>query len=162
MGPEAARSPCRFPAYNRRWMARLFTFEDAASLLPRVSEALRQAIDLHHDYQQAEQELSSAQQRIAMLGGAQVDSGRILNIRARRESSASQLRQTLESIQQIGCLIKDLDIGLVDFPTLYRGREVYLCWKLGETEIAWWHGTGEGFAGRKPIDAQFLAEISGE
>jgi hypothetical protein len=143
-------------------MARLFTFDGAVKLLPRVSEALRQAIDLHLDYQQAEQELSAAQQRIAMLGGALVDSGAMLNLRARREAGAAQLRRTLDSIQDMGCLIKDLAIGLVDFPTLYRGQEVYLCWKLGEREISWWHGTDEGFAGRKAIDAEFLAEISGE
>ncbi|MGA2185030.1 MAG: DUF2203 domain-containing protein [Bryobacteraceae bacterium] len=143
-------------------MARLFTFELAVKLLPRVREALRQAVDLHNNYQQAEQELSAAQQRITMLGGALVDTRELLNVRARREASVTMLRQTLESIQDMGCLIKDLDIGLVDFPTLYRGQEVYLCWKLGEAEIAWWHGTDEGFGGRKPIDAEFLAELSDE
>ncbi|MGA3026142.1 MAG: DUF2203 domain-containing protein [Bryobacteraceae bacterium] len=143
-------------------MARLFTFETAVKLLPRVREALRQAIDLHNDYQKADQELSSAQQRITMLGGALVDSRELLNVRARREASVTLLRQTIESIQDLGCLIKDLDTGLVDFPTLYRGQEVCLCWKLGEAEIAWWHETEEGFAGRKPIDAEFLAELSDE
>jgi hypothetical protein len=143
-------------------MARLFTFEIAVKMLPRVSAALRQAVDLHHDYRKAEQELSSAQERITMLGGARVDTGGLLNVRARREASVTLLRETLESIQDMGCVIKDLDAGLVDFPTMYRGREVYLCWKLGEAEIGWWHGTDEGFAGRKPIDAEFLAGISGE
>ena len=143
-------------------MARLFTFEHAVKLLPRVSEALRQAVDLRSDYQEAEEEMNTAQQRIAMLGGALVDSAKILNIRARREASGTLLRQTLESLQELGCLIKDLDTGLVDFPTLYRGQEVYLCWKLGEEGIAWWHGTEEGFTGRKPIDAEFLAGIEGE
>ncbi len=52
--------------------------------------------------------------------------------------------------------MKDLDIGLVDFPTLFQGEEVYLCWKLGEAGIRFWHGIDEGFRGRKPIDAEFL------
>jgi hypothetical protein len=143
-------------------MARLFTFELAAKLLPRVRAALRQAVDLHNDYQQAEQEIGAAQQRITMLGGALVDTRELLNVRARREASVRLLRQTIESIQDMGCLLKDLDTGLVDFPTLYRGQEVYLCWKLGEAEIAWWHGTEEGFGGRKPIDAEFLAQLSDE
>jgi hypothetical protein len=143
-------------------MARLFTFDIAAKLLPRVRAALRQAIDLRQDYQQTEQELSSAQQRITMLGGALVDTRELLNVRARRDASVTALRQTIESIQDMGCLIKDLDTGLVDFPTLYRGQEVLLCWKLGEAEIGWWHGMDDGFAGRKPIDAEFLAEISDE
>jgi hypothetical protein len=141
---------------------RRFSFEDAVRLLPQVKKALRRAVDLRSDYQEAEEEINSAQERISMLGGMLVNSREFLNVRARREASAGQLRETLESIEAMGCLIKDLDTGLVDFPTMYRGQEVYLCWKLGEAEIAWWHGTEEGFAGRKPIDAEFLAEISGE
>jgi len=58
----------------------------------------------------------------------------------------------IEQVQEFGCVIKDLDMGLIDFPTLLRGVEVYLCWKLGEPTIAHWHGTSEGFASRKPID----------
>lgn len=91
-----------------------------------------------------------------------MDTRELLNVRARRDASVTALRQTIESIQDMGCLIKDLDTGLVDFPTLYRGQEVLLCWKLGEAEIGWWHGMDDGFAGRKPIDAEFLAEISDE
>jgi len=143
-------------------MARRFTFELAVKMLPRVGDALQQAVDLRVEYQTAEEGISAAQERISMLGGALVDSREFIHLRARREASAAQLKQTLDSIQDLGCLIKDLDIGLVDFPTMYRGREVYLCWKLGEAEIGWWHGTEEGFAGRKPIDAAFLAEISDE
>ena len=52
--------------------------------------------------------------------------------------------------------IKDLEIGLIDFPTLFRGQEVYLCWKLGEDKIRFWHGIHEGFRGRKAIDQDFL------
>jgi hypothetical protein len=54
-------------------------------------------------------------------------------------------------------VVKDLDTGLLDFPTLYQGREVYLCWRLGESQINYWHGVDEGFAGRKAIDDDFLA-----
>jgi hypothetical protein len=56
--------------------------------------------------------------------------------------------------------VKDLDIGLVDFPTVFRGVEVCLCWKLGEPRIGYWHGAEEGFRGRKPIDQDFLAHHS--
>jgi hypothetical protein len=143
-------------------MARLFTFDEAVRLLPRVREALRQAMDLRLEHQQAEEEIGAAQQRIAMLGGALVDSRGFIQVRARREASMMQLQQTLDSIHELGCLVKDLDTGLVDFPALHRGREVYLCWRLGEAEIGWWHGTEEGFAGRKPINAEFLAELSAE
>jgi len=58
-------------------------------------------------------------------------------------------------LQDLGCLVKDLDTGLVDFPALFRGQEVYLCWKLGEPSIEFWHGVDEGFRGRKAIDSDF-------
>jgi hypothetical protein len=85
-----------------------------------------------------------------------------MDARARRDSAAAQLRDSMEAIEKLGCLLKDLDIGLADFPTLYRGREAYLCWKLGETAIRFWHGEDEGFAGRKPIDRDFLEHHGGE
>jgi hypothetical protein len=67
-----------------------------------------------------------------------------------------------ENFEEIGCVVKDLDIGLIDFPALYRGKEVYLCWRLGEPDIDFWHPTDEGFAGRRPIDGEFLRECGGD
>jgi hypothetical protein len=58
--------------------------------------------------------------------------------------------------------VKDLDIGLIDFRCYYHGEEVYLCWKLGEPGIAWWHGLEEGYRGRRPIDEEFLKHHRGE
>lgn len=55
----------------------------------------------------------------------------------------------------MGCEIKDLNSGVLDFRTLYKGEEVYLCWELGESGISHWHGLQEGFAGRKPVDEEF-------
>jgi hypothetical protein len=51
----------------------------------------------------------------------------------------------------LGVVVKDLDAGLVDFPAERDGRAVFLCWQLGEDEVAFWHGVEEGFAGRKPL-----------
>jgi hypothetical protein len=72
------------------------------------------------------------------------------------------LRDRIEAVLETGCLVKDLDIGLVDFPTLFRGEEVYLCWKLGENAIAFWHSEDEGFQGRKPIDQDFIDHHKGD
>jgi len=91
-----------------------------------------------------------------------VDRASAIDARARRDSAATQLRESMDAIHQLGCVVKDLDVGLADFPTLYRGREVFLCWKLGETAIGFWHGEDEGFAGRKPIDRDFLEHHGGE
>jgi hypothetical protein len=73
---------------------------------------------------------------------------------------ADSLREQLEQIASTGCVIKDLDIGLVDWPALHGGREIWLCWKYGEPEIAYWHEIDGGFAGRRPV-AELLASTPG-
>ena len=82
--------------------------------------------------------------------------------RNRRDAARPKLRAAIEKFQESGCLVKDLEKGLVDFPTLFRGEEVYLCWKLGEAYIEFWHGTHEGFRGRKAIDQDFLDHHRGD
>jgi hypothetical protein len=143
-------------------MTRFFTLQQAERLLPDVERAIREAIGLKAEYLQAETELRSEMQRVTMLGGVDMNRGAFAELRARRESSAERLKETIEEIHGIGCLVKDLDIGLIDFPTLFHGEEVYLCWKLGETGIAFWHGVEEGFRGRKAIDNEFLQDHQGE
>jgi hypothetical protein len=143
-------------------MSRRFTLEEAESLLPAIEEGMRRAISLKSEFQSAEGALQSINQRVIMLGGMLVDRDRVYQHKLHRDQSAEQLKAAMEKIQDSGCIIKDLDIGLVDFPTLYRGEEVYLCWKLGESSIAFWHGTHEGFAGRKAIDQGFRDEHRGD
>lgn len=60
---------------------------------------------------------------------------------------------SLDDIEQTGVIIKDFGAGLVDFPYEHEGRIVYLCWKLGEDDLSWWHEIDDGFAGRRPLDA---------
>jgi hypothetical protein len=143
-------------------MPKYFTRLQAESLLPEVEQSIRQAIELKKQYEGAEKELQSVSQRIMMLGGSQVNREHLLALRGRRESTAAGLKDAIEEIHRFGCHVKDLDIGLIDFPTLYKGEAVYLCWKLGEPRIDFWHGIEEGFRGRKPIDDEFLANHQGD
>ena len=138
-------------------MARRFTLQEAESLLPEIEDSLRDAISLKAKFELAEEELQSIGRRVTMLGGVMIDREEVQRYKQQRDQSAQGLKTAIEQIQEFGCVIKDLDIGLVDFTTLYRGEEVYLCWKLGESGIGFWHGTHEGFAGRKPIDDEFRA-----
>jgi len=131
-------------------------------MLPQIREWMREAVALKSQYDEAEQAVQALTQRITMMGGIVANRERAAEDKARREAAASQLRAVLEHFQESGCLVKDLDQGLVDFPTLFHGDEVYLCWKLGEPSITFWHGTHEGFAGRKPIDQDFLDHHEGE
>jgi Uncharacterized conserved protein len=64
-----------------------------------------------------------------------------------------RLDELIHSVQDMGAIIKDVNTGLLDFPALKDGREVYLCWKYGEQDIAFWHEIEEGFAGRHSIDS---------
>jgi hypothetical protein len=143
-------------------MSRRFTHAEAQSFLPELDGLLRSAIDLKAEYDEAEREMQSFQERVMMMGGVVVDRDKALESRTRRESIAGKLRAAIEQVQEIGCVIKDLEIGLVDFPTVYQGTEVYLCWKLGEPAIEYWHGVDEGFRGRKPIDQDFLDHHDGD
>ncbi len=143
-------------------MPRFFTLQQAEKLLPEVESALREAMALKAEYQQAVDAWQSSSRRIAMMGGTQVDPSKSLDQKQQREAHAHRLKAAIEKIQDIGCVVKDLDIGLIDFPTMLNGVEVYLCWKMGEAAIQFWHGVDEGFRGRKPIDADFLAHHRGE
>jgi hypothetical protein len=142
-------------------MPRRFTLAEAQGLIPRVDRLLREAIAFKASFDEAEKQIQSFQERVAMMGGISVDRDRAIEARTMREGAASQLRNAIEQVQEVGCLIKDLDIGLIDFPTTYRGNEVYLCWKLGEDAIDYWHGIDEGFRGRKKIDREFLDNHEG-
>ena len=143
-------------------MAKRFTLVEAQSLIPEVESLLRQALDAKGGYQDAEQVIHRFSEHVMMMGGVMVDRERALESRARRDEAASRLRNRIEAVLETGCLVKDLEIGLVDFPTLLRGVEVYLCWKLGESGITFWHGVDEGFRGRKPIDQDFLDHHQGD
>ncbi len=142
-------------------MPRHFRLEEAERLLPEVEHALRDAIFQKTEYQAAEGELNRAMQKIRMAGGSRVSPGPFLALRARKDAASTALTAAVERVNELGAQIKDLDIGLIDFPTMYRGREVLLCWKLGEEGIAFWHGTEEGFRGRKRIDDEFREQHRG-
>ena len=143
-------------------MSKRFTLAEAQSLIPRLDRLLRGAIALKAEFGEAETAVRGFVQRITMMGGMLVDRDQVRAGRERREAAVRRLKTAIEEVQETGCMVKDLDIGLVDFPTLLRGVEVYLCWKLGEPQIEFWHGTDEGFRGRKPIDDDFLQHHRGD
>ena len=143
-------------------MPKRFTLSEAERLLPSLEKTIREAVSLKTRYEEAELAIQSFAQRVAMQGGVVIDRGTVLRQRAERDGVGQRLKAAVEEIQDQGCVIKDLDVGLIDFPTLFHGKEVYLCWKLGESGITHWHGVDEGFAGRKRIDHDFLQNHSGD
>jgi hypothetical protein len=137
-------------------MPRYFNLEEARAALPVVGRSIREAVQARQQYQEAESLIQQLAQRILMAGGMHVDSAKTEAWKAQVDSSGQTLKSAMERIEELGVLVKDLDTGLVDFPTLFRGEEVYLCWRMGEADIDHWHGINEGFAGRKAIDRSFL------
>jgi len=143
-------------------MAKRFTLAEAQSLVPRLEAAMRNAVTLKTEYEQAEAGVREFLERVTLMGGMMVDREQARTGRERRDGLAKRLKAAIEQVQELGCVVKDLDMGLVDFPTLFHGVEVCLCWKLGETRIEYWHGMEEGFRGRKPIDDDFLRHHRGD
>src|SRR6266536_5067147 len=104
-------------------MPKRFTLIEAESLLPEIESVMREAVALKAQYLQVEQTLQSFLQRVAMQGGVVVDRDAVLQNRAERDQYGERLKAAVEKIQEHGCVIKDLDTGLVDFPTLFHGQE---------------------------------------
>lgn len=141
---------------------RFFTLSEAEGLLPEVERLLRDLIGYKENYSEADAQLSSVLQHVSMAGGMIPPRSEIAQLRLRKDACARSLKSTFEKFQETGCQLKDIETGLVDFPTLYRNREVYLCWKLGEPGISFWHPVEDGFKGRRPIDSEFLANHKGD
>jgi hypothetical protein len=131
---------------------RSFTLEEAESLLPVLESLLRTAIDGKKLIEAVDTELQELAHRVFLAGGLLVNIVQVARRKAEREKTIQRVKDAVAEIGATGVQVKDLDIGLLDFPCKVEGRTVLLCWKLGEKGIAHWHGTSEGFAGRKPID----------
>jgi hypothetical protein len=131
---------------------RTFTLDEAQSLLPVLESLLRTAIHSKKLMDEVEAELQALSHRIFLNGGTHVDVIPIARRKAERAKAEQHAKDALAEIDSIGVQVKDLDIGLLDFPCLVDGKIILLCWKLGEQSITHWHGTTEGFAGRKPVD----------
>ena len=131
---------------------RYFDRDEAEKLLPMIASVLNEAREQKQKMDSFDHDLAQAAAKIMVMGGSIPPHRELAEKRVLRDESRDKIKQAIEQIQEIGCVLKDLDEGLVDFPALLDGNEVYLCWKLGEERIAFWHGLDEGFAGRKPLD----------
>jgi hypothetical protein len=132
--------------------SRTFTLDEAQTLLPVLESVLRTAIAAKKLMEEVDAEMQAVQRRIFLNGGTYLDIVPLARRKAERIKAEQRLRDAFAEIDAIGVQVKDLDIGLLDFPCEVDGCTVLLCWKLGEASITHWHGTDEGFAGRKPVD----------
>lgn len=131
---------------------RTFTLDEAQALLPVLESLLRAAISAKTFIEEMDAEMQALHHRIFLNGGMFLDIVPLARRKAERTKAEQRAKDAVAEIDSIGVQVKDLDIGLLDFPCVVEGQIVLLCWKLGEKSITHWHGTQEGFAGRKPID----------
>jgi len=135
---------------------RLFTLTEAEHTRQELEPFLVEAMDSRKKLSGLENELSAVSARIMMMGGVLVPYEKLAAVRMQHQQLAETLKSALNRILETGCLIKDLDVGLLDFPAVINKQDVYLCWKLGEDRIRFYHRQDEGFANRKPLDPRDL------
>jgi len=131
---------------------RTFTLNEAQLLLPVLESLLRTAIAAKKKIEEFEAEQQALAHRVFLNGGMLLNVVSLARKKAERVKAEQGIKDALGEIDAMGVQVKDLDIGLLDFPCEVDGQTILLCWKLGEKAITHWHGVDEGFAGRKPVD----------
>ncbi len=133
-----------------------FTLDEAQKLLPRLTKMLTQMRELRREHDRFLREIAHLEVNVRSNGhDLQAD---VRNAREGVEKTAAELNSLMERTHALGCEMKGVDEGLVDFRTLMEGREVYLCWRLGEDEIGWWHELDTGFTGRQRLPERSTLE----
>jgi hypothetical protein len=131
---------------------RLFTTQEANDALPLVRPVVERLVRRRRELQSVERRLEVVRASVSGNGGS-LDPQRVTDLNEDAARLTGELAGLVEEIHALGIQVKDLDLGLIDFPAAHprSGETVCLCWQLGEEEVAHWHGQDEGFAGRKPL-----------
>lgn len=129
---------------------RLFTLAEANELLAEVRPLAERIVERKRALDAAEAERAELLERIAGNGGDLTPSDVAEAVRG-VEREAAAIGALVDELHGRGVEVKDLDLGLLDFPSEREGEVVLLCWRVGEDEIGYWHGVDEGYAGRKAL-----------
>ena len=129
---------------------RLFTLEEANELVPWLEATFQRLVP-------AQEELTALQRRLLVLqrqrrsNGASSSQSEVTQAQEEQDRLGQRFEESIREITNQGILVRDVARGLVDFPSIREGREVYLCWIGGEEQIEFWHETDRGFAHRQPL-----------
>ena len=135
-------------------MPRYFTLDEVNGQIPALAEAFGRVMQIRAQLKALyrrldEKRFAPADEHFSVnIPGAPPD---VLRDRANFKALVETLREELERVHATGCVIKDVETGLVDWPAQTQGREIFLCWQYGEKEVAFWHDLETGFAGRRPV-----------
>lgn len=134
-------------ATSRDDRVKLFTLTEANDMLPVVRPILEELAE-------AKRGLDGVNAALLRLSPKMRENGHrleALGLEDQMERLVDRLSRGIRDLEVMGIEIKDVDIGLIDFPSIHEGRVIYLCWRLGEVEIGYWHEITTGFAGRRPV-----------
>jgi hypothetical protein len=128
-----------------------FTVEEAEAMIPKLEPIMSSIMEHKRSAFKIGEELNDLQREARKSSGSGVEPSALINKQTELEFMIEIISEGLEEIERLGAHPKDLDIGLVDFPSVLEGESVLLCWRYGEKSIDYYHGNSEGFAGRKPL-----------
>jgi len=123
---------------------KLFTVEEANELLPDITPLMATLLEKRAKVMVQRQEVDG------LLDDLHVDVGGPALNELVRDFDA--IERSIDTIQELGCVVKDINVGLLDFPAEIDGQQVLLCWRYGEEEVAHYHGVHEGYNGRSPLN----------
>jgi hypothetical protein len=129
---------------------RIFTVEEANAALVELRPIVERMVAHRRKLTAAQAQQTELVTRIAGNGG-DMSPGELRELASTIQDEAAAIAECAEQVNQAGAQIKSLEEGLLDFPARRGDEDVLLCWKLGEDEVAFWHGVDEGFAGRRPL-----------
>jgi hypothetical protein len=129
---------------------RHFTVDEANEVLQLVRPLAEELVGVYKRAKRTEQRVAPLRTAVAGNGSVGMRE-RLQDLERVAAAAGSRMRALVEEIEALGAEVKDLEVGLVDFPAEREGETVLLCWRVGEEEIGYWHGLEEGFAGRRPL-----------
>lgn len=129
-----------------------FTLNDANKILPDVIKKFKHIVDMKNNLVRIQSEIETDPRFQSNLKEYFIKKQEL-------NSAITNFYKAIEDLESMGVMIKSIDQGLLDFPSLRFNEEIWLCWKEGETEIKFWHGKDEGFMGRKPLESIDLEKL---
>jgi hypothetical protein len=134
-------------------MTRSYTVEQADRTLPLVRRIVADLVSYYADWQEAVREFEIA----ASSSRADLPNARAEELQRRALSLAAEIEGFVGELAALSITCKSFEVGLIDFPASLAGRPVYLCWRLGEPSVQYWHELDAGFAGRQPLQPRAAA-----
>ena len=129
-----------------------FTLKEANAVLPSVIKKFKDLVNLKNEVVKIQTEIETNPKYMSSFKDYSLKKQEL-------NTAISNFYKSIEEIESSGVMIKSIDEGLLDFPSLRFNEEIWLCWKEGETEIKFWHGKDEGFNGRKPVENVDLEKL---